>query len=74
MNVIVFKQDNGCLAIVYPAPEALQHYTIEEIAHKDVPAGKPYAILSNVEIPVDGTFRNAWTIDDSLLTDGIGGN
>ena len=34
--------------------------TIEEIAAKDVPAGKPYQIVDVADIPSDRTFRNAW--------------
>jgi hypothetical protein len=34
--------------------------TIEEIAAKDVPAGKPFKIVDVSEIPSDRTFRNAW--------------
>jgi hypothetical protein len=34
--------------------------TIEEIAAKDVPAGKPFKIVDVSDIPSDRTFRNAW--------------
>ena len=34
--------------------------SIEEIAAKDVPAGKPYKIVDVSDIPSDRTFRNAW--------------
>jgi hypothetical protein len=33
------------VAIVVPSPEALETMTIEQIAAKDVPTGKPYKIV-----------------------------
>jgi len=72
MNRIVFKTDEGGVAVIIPTPEALVSYTIEEIAKKDVPAGKPYKIVDADDIPTDRTFRGAWTIADSELTDGTG--
>ena len=45
---------------------------IEEIALKDVPTGLAFAIVEDSEIPTDRTFRDAWVIEDSLLTDGMG--
>ena len=69
---IIYKTEEGGVAIVIPAPECLQKYSIKEIADKDVPAGRPYKIVDVSEIPTDRTFRNAWDIDESELTDGVG--
>jgi hypothetical protein len=55
---IIYPTDDGGVAIVIPAPEC--GLTIEQIAAKDVPAGKPYQIVSVDDIPSDRTFRNAW--------------
>ena len=33
----------------------------------------PYKIVEDDVIPTDREFRNAWTIDDEELTDGVGG-
>lgn len=55
---IIYPNDEGGVSIVIPAPEC--GLTIEEIAAKDVPAGKPYKIVDVSEIPSDRTFRNAW--------------
>jgi len=57
---IIYPTDNGGVAIIIPAPEALETMTIEDIAAKDVPAGKPYKIIDTADIPTDRTFRNAW--------------
>jgi hypothetical protein len=69
---IVYKNDEGGISILTPAPECLQSHTIEEIAAKDVPAGKPYKIVDVADIPSDRTFRNAWTVNEADLTDGVG--
>jgi hypothetical protein len=71
-QVIIYKQDNGVLAVIRPTVEALELYGIEAIAAKDVPAGKPYKIIDASEIPTDRSQRNAWTVDDADLTDGLG--
>ena len=55
---IIFPTDDGGVAVIIPADCGL---TIEEIAAKDVPAGKPYEIVDVSEIPSDRTFRGAWS-------------
>ena len=55
---IIYPTDEGGVAVIVPAPEC--GLTIEEIAAKDVPAGKPFKIVDAADIPVDRTFRNAW--------------
>ena len=72
MQVVIFKQDNGVAAIIRPTQEALAVYGIEAIAQKDVPAGKPYKIIDAIELPADRSQRNAWTVNDADLTDGVG--
>lgn len=69
---IIYKNDDGGVAVIIPTPEALALYGIEAIAQKDVPAGKPYKIVDANEIPTDRTFRAAWTVDEADLTDGVG--
>lgn len=73
MNRIIYLQDNGVVAVIIPTPEALAQYGIEAIAKKDVPAGKPYKIVSDADIPSDRSERNAWAVDEAELTDGVGG-
>jgi len=73
MNRIVYLQDNGLVSVIIPTPEALAQYGIEAIAQKDVPSGKPYKIVSDADIPSDRSERNAWTVDEADLTDGVGG-
>jgi hypothetical protein len=54
---IIYPTDDGGVAIIIPADCGL---TIEEIAAKDVPEGKPFKIVDVADIPTDRTFRNAW--------------
>ncbi len=63
MKRIIYPTDDGGVAIVIPTPEALEIMTIEEIAAKDVPEGKPYKIVDVADIPTDRTFRNAWVYE-----------
>tara|TARA_B100000029_G_scaffold376012_1_gene370516 strand:+ start:16 stop:264 length:249 start_codon:yes stop_codon:yes gene_type:complete len=71
---IIYKKKNGVVSIITPAPDALKSMTVEEIAKKDVPTNYKYKIVDVSEISSDRTFRDAWTIDDSELTDGTGEN
>jgi len=54
---IIYPNDDGGVSIIAPADCGL---TIEEIAAKDVPAGKPFKIVDITNIPSDRTFRDAW--------------
>ena len=69
---IIYKNESGGVSVLHPTDEALSLMTIDEIALKDVPTGLPFAIVEDSEIPTDRTFRDAWTVDDSILTDGVG--
>lgn len=71
-QVIIFKNDEGGVSVVYPTPEALATYGIEAIAEKDVPAGKAYKIIDASELP-DRSQRNQWDVDEADLIDGTGG-
>jgi hypothetical protein len=59
---IIYPADEGGVVIVIPAPEwlAQEGNTIEALAAKDVPAGKPYKIIDTADVPTDRTFRDAW--------------
>ena len=72
MKRIIYKNQDNSVSIIVPAPEALQSMTIEQIAKKDVPTGYKYKIVDVSEVPSDREFRNAWSIDEAELTDGVG--
>jgi hypothetical protein len=52
---IIYPTETG-VAIIHPTGEL----SIEEVAAKDMPAGVPYRIVNDDEVPSDRTFRNAW--------------
>ena len=54
MNRIIYKTDEGGVAVIIPAD------TIEACM-KDIPEGAEYAIVDAEDIPSDRTFRGAWT-------------
>ena len=66
---IIYQNDEGGVAIIIPADCGL---TIEEIAAKDVPTGRPYKIVDVADIPTDREWRNEWAVDEADLTDGVG--
>ena len=55
---IVYTNDDGTVAVIVPADKC--GLTVEQIADKDVPAGKEYHIVDVSEVPSDRTFRGAW--------------
>ena len=63
MKRIIYPNDEGGIAVVIPSPST--KYTIDQIALKDVPAGQPYLIIEDSDIPADRTFRSAWQADFS---------
>jgi hypothetical protein len=66
---IIYQNDEGGVSVIIPADCGL---TIEEIAAKDVPTGKPYKIVDVADIPTDREWRNEWAVDEADLTDGVG--
>jgi hypothetical protein len=60
MQRIIYKTDNGGVAVLIPTAEWLESHTIEELAAKDVPAGAEFQIVDAADIPSDRTFREAW--------------
>lgn len=57
-QLIVFPNDNGGVVFCYPSSNC--GLSVEEIARKDVPAGKPYLLVSEDQVPTDHTFFEAF--------------
>ena len=66
---IIYQTDDG-IAIITPAPNC--SLSDAQTAAKDVPTGSAYKIVEDSYVPSDRTFRNAWAIEASELTDGVG--
>ena len=67
---IIYNRSNKKISILHPAPN--WSGTMEELAQKDVPTGLKYKIVEDSVIPTDLTFRDAWEVEESELTDGVG--
>ena len=68
---IIYKTDEGGVAIVAPSNEWTG--TMKKLADWTVPTGLKYKIVDDdYAVPSDRTFRNAWEVDESELTDGVG--
>jgi hypothetical protein len=61
-TIVYPKESNDGVVLLYPNLEC--GLTFEEIARKDVPAGLPYIIVSNENLP-DYTFFDAFEADFS---------
>ena len=71
MKRIIYLNEDGGVCIISPTVEALERYSVEAIALKDVPPGLAFKIIDVADIPTDRTFRNAWEADISE-PDGFG--
>jgi hypothetical protein len=71
-QVIIYNGEDGIPVLLVPTPEYLATYGIMAIAIKDVPYGKKFKIIDAAQLPQD-VPQEAWRIDESLLTDGVGG-
>jgi hypothetical protein len=67
---IIYRTSENTVAVISPAPNWAG--TMEELAQKDVPTGLKYKIVEDSIIPSDRSFRNAWEVEESELTDGVG--
>ena len=61
---IIYQTETG-VAIITPTGEL----SLEEVAAKDVPAGVPFRIVNDDEVPSDRTFRNAWKDGNGIKVD-----
>ena len=79
-RIIYIDPASETITILTPTPQVLNEvnpstgelWTVEDIAKKDVPTGSKYKIVENEDVPTDRSFRDAWTVNESDLTDGEG--
>ncbi len=71
MKVIIYTNEIGGVSVIYPTESALSEHSIDEVAKKDVPSGKPYKIIDVTELP-SREDRTSWIVDEADLTDGVG--
>lgn len=70
-KLIIFKHETG-IGVLCPTIPELKIHTLEEIAKRDVPEGKKFKIIDRSDLPADRVFRDAWDVNESDLTDGVG--
>ena len=61
MKKILYPKPDGGIVVLHPTGEL----PFEEVCRKDVPAGLPYLILTDLTEITDRTFRDAWEADFS---------
>lgn len=75
-KVFIYKLLKGNVCVSYPTDETLEKMTLEQIATKDTPLGRPFWIVENDDLPHDEGFFDAWELDEDVLgePDGYGAN
>ena len=72
-QAIIYNQDNGIPAVMVVSEEAIERFGLMAVAQRDVPKGKPFKIINMNELP-EFWPQETWEIDESELTDGVGGS
>lgn len=57
LDAIIYPQDHGRVALVYPTAEALRDIGFDAIAAKDVPEGRPWRIMEVATLPEPASRR-----------------
>jgi hypothetical protein len=74
-KLVIYPNEDGGISVLHPASNT--GLTVEQIAVKDVPSGKPFKYITTDDLPVDDdgnydrSFRAAWEADFSS-PDGYG--
>ena len=64
-KVIIFKNDNGGIAVCIPTGEI----SIDAVMGKDVPTGRDARIVDSADLPeADNDFFDAWEMDANSVT------
>lgn len=69
----IFRNENGGIAIGTFPENVLEYSERIALAKRIVPVGKAFKIVPPDVFPADRSQRDAWSIDEADLTDGIGG-
>lgn len=68
---IIFPTDNGTVAVMAVNPLILEKMSLLDAAKRYVPAGKPFKLVNDADLP-DDDFQEAWVVDFTS-NDGTGG-
>ena len=64
MTCILYQNSDGGLSVVHPTGVT----PVEDLCHKCIPAGTPFLIVEDNQVPSDRSFRDAWEADFSNPT------
>lgn len=68
-QVIIWKQENGVIAVATVSDTALLYYTMDQVAKMIVPTGVGYKIVDRDFVPED---IDNWYLPDEFFDDGVG--
>lgn len=61
-EVIIFKKEDGGVAVVNMAPGA--GLTVEQIVDRVLKPGQPYKVIKRNTLPSDPMYRDSWMWED----------
>lgn len=64
MQVIIFRQADDTVAVMFPTPEFADR--MQELGEKDVPTGMPWRIIDDADLPTEPQSSWVWTESGSL--------
>lgn len=64
---IIYQNESGGVSVIIPNEEL----PIFEVASKDVPAGTPYQIIDQSDLPNDRLFRSAWVVGSGCVLEDL---
>lgn len=75
MKTIVYLQENGQPAVIYPSSEVAAQLGIQFVALKDVPAGVPFEIIEDGKaletgVGADVGAGSEWDVTAAAVIDG----
>jgi hypothetical protein len=69
-EVVIYNQNNGVPAVIFPTANALRNKTINQIAEKGVPTDVPYWIVNLEDLPEEQ--QESWELVNMPAPDGVG--
>jgi len=64
-QVIIHPGSGDSVIVTFPTPDYLTSHTIQDVVNLVVAPGEPYEIINRSQLPVNGSFRDAWEADFS---------
>jgi hypothetical protein len=68
----IYKQQNGTIAVTFPADEKVSFEGMVGIAKLVTPPNVPFKVITHDDLPSSYELQEAWEMDDTEFTDGVG--